>query len=548
MKGSDDMKSYRPYIALAITIIVFTTLFLWSEHNEKFIVNDAISMSENWTYHGEQLTLPIQLDIDKNESYTIETVLPPEFRNTQFLLIRSSLANIEVSIDGQVIYERTYGDSLSNPYASMWHLIHINHGSEGKVVTITSSSPYQSMSGQINSIYFGSEASHYAHIYQTYGIRLIIAIVVAVSGLVMMITDLFISKKGNYRFAHIALFAILLSLWMIAESRMLQFFTGSTLLIGSLAYLILAAFPIPLLSHLHRQVVKVHKKPFIVLKIIFMIQFLVVIILYLTGLADFFQSVIFTQILIIIGVIVMFTVLLLEVRKHQNKEAMTFIKAFGVLAFFGIFELIGFAVGDFEHISIFLSTGVAVLIVILLVQYVRYVIQRMKLSHEKELYEQLAFIDYITQGKNRLAYERDLDELFKDKQKTSNLRLILFDLDNLKVINDNHGHNEGDAALKQAFDLISDVFSDFGECYRIGGDEFACLYLNPNDDVFYEKQLILSDRTKQISKEKAYAFRISYGSAVAQLCDMNMKDLIHLADLDMYSYKKKYRKIKEKGE
>ena len=34
---------------------------------------------------------------------------------------------------------------------------------------------------------------------------------------------------------------------------------------------------------------------------------------------------------------------------------------------------------------------------------------------------------------------------------------------------------------------MSEVFRDYGECYRVGGDEFVCIYLNNREDVFYEK-------------------------------------------------------------
>lgn len=68
------------------------------------------------------------------------------------------------------------------------------------------------------------------------------------------------------------------------------------------------------------------------------------------------------------------------------------------------------------------------------------------------------------------------------------LQLILFDLDDLKKINDTHGHAVGDEAIKKAFDILNEIFKDYGECYRIGGDEFACLYLN-NSQVLCDEKL-----------------------------------------------------------
>jgi diguanylate cyclase (GGDEF)-like protein len=72
-----------------------------------------------------------------------------------------------------------------------------------------------------------------------------------------------------------------------------------------------------------------------------------------------------------------------------------------------------------------------------------------------------------------LAFERDIDEIFKNDTKREQLRLIVFDLDGLKSINDAYGHVEGDKAIKKAFDIITETFKDNGMCYRIGGDEFC---------------------------------------------------------------------------
>ena len=118
--------------------------------------------------------------------------------------------------------------------------------------------------------------------------------------------------------------------------------------------------------------------------------------------------------------------------------------------------------------------------------YFKYIIERLKISYQTELYEQLAYKDHVIQGKNRLAFERDLDKVLNDESQNKDLRLILFDLNNLKK-SMTYGHITGDEAIKKAFDIMSEVFRDYGECYRVGGDEFACIYLNNREDVFYEK-------------------------------------------------------------
>lgn len=71
----------------------------------------------------------------------------------------------------------------------------------------------------------------------------------------------------------------------------------------------------------------------------------------------------------------------------------------------------------------------------------------------------------------------------KNIQEFSAIRFHIFgiaflDINNLKVINDQKGHEMGDCLLKAASDIIQNRFGKFGKSYRIGGDEFCVLLEN----------------------------------------------------------------------
>jgi diguanylate cyclase (GGDEF)-like protein len=55
--------------------------------------------------------------------------------------------------------------------------------------------------------------------------------------------------------------------------------------------------------------------------------------------------------------------------------------------------------------------------------------------------------------------------------------VIFADLNGLKPINDNEGHNAGDALLKSAAEILKQTFSDC-EIYRAGGDEFVVVAID----------------------------------------------------------------------
>lgn len=84
--------------------------------------------------------------------------------------------------------------------------------------------------------------------------------------------------------------------------------------------------------------------------------------------------------------------------------------------------------------------------------------------------------DNLTGLKLRTDFEDDFFSRFQQKEPFC---LIVIDLDNLKDINENLGYLEGDKAIKNIGHYLSDNI--LGECYRIGGDEFAILTYSCKD-------------------------------------------------------------------
>lgn len=93
--------------------------------------------------------------------------------------------------------------------------------------------------------------------------------------------------------------------------------------------------------------------------------------------------------------------------------------------------------------------------------------------------------DIQSQIKNRSAFEKEMVRY--DSRK--NVTLFVFDLNNLKKVNDLCGHREGDVLIKSAATLLNKCFSQIGEVFRIGGDEF-CAMCNDCSDENAEKLLL----------------------------------------------------------
>ena len=88
--------------------------------------------------------------------------------------------------------------------------------------------------------------------------------------------------------------------------------------------------------------------------------------------------------------------------------------------------------------------------------------------------ERLARVDALTDLPNRAALDEHGRALFA-KGSSRQVVLAMIDVDNLKTLNDNHGHAAGDEALRAVARHLSVALGDTGVVARVGGDEFAAL-------------------------------------------------------------------------
>lgn len=90
----------------------------------------------------------------------------------------------------------------------------------------------------------------------------------------------------------------------------------------------------------------------------------------------------------------------------------------------------------------------------------------------------LAYRDALTGVKNKTAYQEAADRLeTMTRTGKPEFALLVFDINNLKTVNDSHGHDFGDILIINACKIICKVFKR-SPVYRIGGDEFVVILEN----------------------------------------------------------------------
>lgn len=118
---------------------------------------------------------------------------------------------------------------------------------------------------------------------------------------------------------------------------------------------------------------------------------------------------------------------------------------------------------------------------------------QLKIKRQRELLEQHAFIDGLTEIANRRRFEDAIDRRWRSAQRTGGaLALALLDIDHFKQYNDHYGHAIGDECLKRVAQRINSCFrrpEDVVARYR--GDEFAVLAISDEDEFAQHLQYLI---------------------------------------------------------
>jgi diguanylate cyclase (GGDEF)-like protein len=152
----------------------------------------------------------------------------------------------------------------------------------------------------------------------------------------------------------------------------------------------------------------------------------------------------------------------------------------------------------------------------------------------------LSFMDELTGLHNRRGFVSLAEQHLKlTARQGVRSTLTFIDVDNLKYVNDNFGHREGDYALQQIAGLLRECFRQSEFIGRLGGDEF-CVLLSHTSEM---AELLVRERLSHLlarnnqNSRRVYALSVSLGIVDVE----GHHDLAHQisrADALMYEHKR----------
>ena len=157
---------------------------------------------------------------------------------------------------------------------------------------------------------------------------------------------------------------------------------------------------------------------------------------------------------------------------------------------------------------------------------------------------ELATLDELTMISNRRGFLTLADYSLKVcRRNQMSMSFIFFDLNQFKIINDEHGHHEGDFVLATFAKIMLNSFRDCDLIARLGGDEFVAML--SDSDYYSGRANIALERfagaIDQANKTLNKPYKIEYSAGVSYFkhdTEKSIEEMLQAADAAMYKQKK----------
>lgn len=163
-----------------------------------------------------------------------------------------------------------------------------------------------------------------------------------------------------------------------------------------------------------------------------------------------------------------------------------------------------------------------------------------ELLRKNEELQYVALHDPLTGLHNRTYFMEKLDEFINTASSDEKVTLLIWNIDNLKGINDTYGHYSGDQLLIWHAENVKKLFEDAGVLARLSGDEFALLHkgdIPQTEPVRIAEQVVQSCREPFKIDEYTIPFSVSVGMCQYPTCSSDKSALLNHADVAMHNAK-----------
>jgi diguanylate cyclase (GGDEF)-like protein/PAS domain S-box-containing protein len=175
-------------------------------------------------------------------------------------------------------------------------------------------------------------------------------------------------------------------------------------------------------------------------------------------------------------------------------------------------------------------------------------VQLAEIEKLQSILQEQAIQDPLTGLYNRRYMEEALKQEFaRARRENQPFSVVMMDMDNLKALNDGHGHKVGDEAIKSLAKLFRELTRVEDTVCRYGGDEYLVILHNANEKMAQARIQEWTQRATEIGlRHEGKVLEVGFSAGVATYpAYTSIDELIQAADEELYKAKsisKKQRK------
>lgn len=552
------MRSYAKILGTLFIAYILTTIivmFLGNWHNyDVYELDDHISVEiirtngDTEYYAGNKFAM-----LNRGDRMFATIEIPAEYElEDPALCFHVYNSILSLSFEGEEFYR--YGDQLANSgqhMGTIYEAVPFPKEAIGKSITLKCvANENQAMNQLTDVTVMSTRESAKAPLVNNLFDALMFITIFMVSCMGLLVLFFSRGKDKIVRMGScIALFSVLVSLYILSSNGSLHALIGSRRIVANLEYISLFALPIPFgafFNELHNM--PILKKILGAVSVYYLLFFSICTVLnYTTTEYHYCRFLLPLHVSMVLGILLFVGLSFLKNAGQETDEGVLIIRD-GVLLLLivGLIDVLRFNLNQYSESIIFkftlLPMGMLIMMLSLCIGAVTEWAKRYKEKEEKRQLERLAYIDIMTGLCNRAKCYAYVDEMKKTgKQEYT---VIFVDLNNLKVANDKYGHELGDQYIKTAAATMQKCFPDAAIISRFGGDEFVVLYDGNYEDRVEE---LVDDFRKEFERlNEGDTFPFCVGAACGAVLStketpLDIEEALNMADQVMYEDKKRMK-------
>ena len=514
--------------------------------------SEYIDITDQWTLDENSLE-PVDLSRlgeYMNEETGILSIYYklPRMEHDETLVYRSKDVYTKLLIGSEILFETNVPQSnlYNRSPGNLWNEVTIHPQYSEALVELQVFMVYDTDAITIDSTMWGDKADIILGLFGKKTVGITVSIFMIVIGIVLMVFDflpIYRRAKSHHGLIWLGIYSVLMGLWSLIETNVMQFLVTDVRILQLIDNMIMIADNMPLLIYLDCEYGIFKNRLIRIYGYADVTFILICVIVQLSGVSDLHYMLPGAVLALMAFSIILF-VWVIQKLVHMWKDNMQItgcaLQLSGICALwlFGFCESFRLTRADQMDRAEFIRIGMLIFVICFAISSQIETYKIIENGLKFDIISNLAYSDGLTGLGNRTAYLEQLEQYAGGEEELEHLGIVFLDVNNLKKVNDNQGHEKGDELITIAARIISDSFGRFGKAYRIGGDEFCVLMTGDDLQEHYEKALsefrMLIDEANK-AKWYTYEIQIANGFAICnEISKKNIDETIMTADDAMY--------------